>query len=408
VLLLEKQDSIYSEGSSLGEARIARSLGTMGDIFSFLHNESVSEAQHLIEFLNDQDTVAHRMEDLYRTSPVSYVRHRKQMERMLSIMDGQRDSFQFASDPSQGADIFGANFPDSTIMLREYQGYSGTINPQALIAKIHRALSIQGASVRYRTEVQSVHRNGKGFRMDIYDAKEGTSNVLYTHKVVCATGPYTGELLLDLAPYFAELITPQRVFLGFFKINQETYEGLDEVQKERIDRSFPVINSSEGTRYGSFFSMIEKIEKNGSPIFKIGGHFQRKDINDLNAVWQRELALEEVEWGRDRLLKYFQLIDVPLDSADMVHHSGYSCVYSLTPSEVPYVTHLLDETDQPDPNLVVLAGMSGVGAKGAMKYGKLAADLLLDRLAQDTMTMKCYNALGFERLRHDVQAMQGD
>lgn len=50
VLLLEKQDSIYTFGSSYGEARISRSLGPKGDIFSFLQQTAVKETKGLIEY----------------------------------------------------------------------------------------------------------------------------------------------------------------------------------------------------------------------------------------------------------------------------------------------------------------------------------------------------------------------
>ena len=42
VLLLEKQDTLYNTGSSNGEARIARSSNRGDDIWSYLHNLSVS------------------------------------------------------------------------------------------------------------------------------------------------------------------------------------------------------------------------------------------------------------------------------------------------------------------------------------------------------------------------------
>ena len=51
VLLIEQQDSIYTFGSSFGEARISRSLGPKDNIFSYLQQTSVSETQHLIDYL---------------------------------------------------------------------------------------------------------------------------------------------------------------------------------------------------------------------------------------------------------------------------------------------------------------------------------------------------------------------
>ena len=42
---------------------------------------------------------------------------------------------------------------------------------------------------------------------------------------------------------------------------------------------------------------------------------------------------------------------------------SYSCIYSLTSTEVPYVTHIPLETKQRNPNFMVVDGLSGVGGK---------------------------------------------
>ena len=74
VLLLEKQDSIYTHGSSFGEARIARSNNRGNDIWSYLHNNSVAETKKLIRYLQTEETSpAYRMEGIYTTLPVTYV-----------------------------------------------------------------------------------------------------------------------------------------------------------------------------------------------------------------------------------------------------------------------------------------------------------------------------------------------
>jgi glycine/D-amino acid oxidase-like deaminating enzyme len=52
ILLLEQQDRLYSYGSSLGKARIARSLGAKGDIWGALHDETVEEVKQLIQYLS--------------------------------------------------------------------------------------------------------------------------------------------------------------------------------------------------------------------------------------------------------------------------------------------------------------------------------------------------------------------
>ena len=73
VLLLGKQGDVYTSGSSLGEARISRSFGDKGDIFSYLQQQGIVEAQKLIEFLNQEDSKPHKMEDIYITTSITYI-----------------------------------------------------------------------------------------------------------------------------------------------------------------------------------------------------------------------------------------------------------------------------------------------------------------------------------------------
>ncbi|MCY4212025.1 MAG: hypothetical protein OXF68_00140, partial [Gammaproteobacteria bacterium] len=57
---------------------------------------------------------------------------------------------------------------------------------------------------------------------------------------------------------------------------------------------------------------------------------------------------------------------------------------------------------EPDSNLVVIAGLSGVGAKGALAYGLIAANLLLGQDDPDPMYQKAQAAFGYERLVADL------
>ena len=215
-------------------------------------------------------------------------------------------------------------------------------------------------------------------------------------------GPYTSTLLRDVAPYFDTLISPQRVFLAFFRVDPKVYQSLSEEQQQKLRQFYPVINSSKGTRAGSFFSMIEYDDSAGNPIIKIGGHFQRSDIENLDQVWQKELDQTEIDWSLSSTARYFQMLDLPIKEEDIQWVKGYSCVYSLTATEVPIVSPIIGPDRTPKTDFVVLGGMSGVGAKGAMSYGLIAADLLTNREEQDSMYTVVKKALGFERLLQDV------
>ncbi len=401
VLLLEKQAAEYTEGSSLGEARIARSLGPENDVWSYMHNRTVAEVEELIAFLNSHEP-GHSMEDVYTTSPVSYVRHRSQSSRIESLQQNQVDRYEYASTPEEAAALFDLKMPADTIMWREYKAHSGTINPQALIAYLHKATELLDGDVQYRNQVDELAREGGGYSLLVTNTATGASSRLQAEKVVSAAGPYTGRLLANVAPYFDSLINPQRVFLAYFAIDPELYDAWSEADQQRFSDLYPAINSTDTSPRGSFFTMLEGRTPRGSPIIKIGGHFQRSDISDLDSVWQEELTEAEIQWSRESTARHLSLLGLDIDEADLSYVQGYSCVYSLTATEFPYVTQLRNDLGEPDPNLVVVAGLSGVGAKGALAYGRIAANLLLGEDEPDAMYQKAKAAFGYDRLVSDL------
>ena len=401
VLLLEKQAAEYTEGSSLGEARIARSLGPVGDIWSYMHNQTVAEVEELVAFLNRHEP-GHSMNDIYTTSPVSYVRHHSQAAWVERIRQNQVDRYEYASTPEEAEALFNLTMSPDTIMWREYKAHSGTINPEALIAYLHKALVLLGSSVQYESRVDELFRNGGGYALLVTNTRTEESRHLRAAKVVSAAGPYTGRLLQNTAPYFDSLIDPKRVFLAFFAIAPDIYHSWAERDRQRFRDLYPAINSTNPTREGSFFTMLEGETRDGSPVIKVGGHFQRSDISDLDSVWQEDLTETEIEWSRESTARHLSLLDLGIGEEDLDYVSGYSCVYSLTATEVPYVTHVRDDLGDPDSNLVVIAGMSGVGAKGALAYGLIAANLLLGKDDPDPMYQKAKAAFGYERLVSDL------
>jgi glycine/D-amino acid oxidase-like deaminating enzyme len=400
VLLLEKQGAVYTEGSSFGDARISRSLGPPGDIWSYMHNRTVSEMKELIAVLNEHGDSLD-MDAVYTTSPVNYVRHKSQLNR-VDYLPLQADRYEIATTPKEAVERFGVSMPIDAYMVREYKDHSGTINPAAVIKLLHRGIETLGGHVAYGQRVMRLTRAGDAYELGVSDLESGSMETLIVPKVVSAAGPYTGSLLIDVAPEFDRLVTPKRVYLAFFEVTPQFWDGLSPSEQLGLRNLFPAINSTVPGRATGSFSMVERFTPRGTPILKIGGHFQRTDISDLDAVWQEELSEDEEQWARDRLLHHLSLLGVGMGDEHLQLDVGYSCVYSLTGSEVPYVTFAPGVDGAPDPNLVVIAGLSGVGAKGSLAYGVIATDLLLGRTETDPVYLAAREAFGFERLQKDI------
>ena len=395
VILIEQQDSVYTFGSSFGEARIARSLGPENDIFSYLHNRSVSETEKLLQFLNKQEgDSAHNMDDIYTTSPVTYVYYKSHQNSVNNLVTNQDDPFEYAASSEEAAQKFGMSVPDSALVLREFKQYSGNLNPKELIKKLHTGIEYRGNEIRYNHKVTGLQKREDLYEIEITHSKTGETQNIKSRKVVSAAGPYTGQLLKDIAPAFDQLISPKRVFLAFLKINSETYSSLSSAQKQKIMEFYPVANFTSEL----MFSMIEKVDSDGVPIIKIGGHLIREEIQNVDEVWQKELTADEKNWALRSTLNYLQQLEIPVRQDHLQYVDGYSCVYSLTKSEVPFVTSIVDKENRPDPNFIVLGGMSGVGAKGAMTYGLIGANLLLQQEEASEMYQLTKAALEADRL----------
>ena len=403
VIVLEMQDSVYHQGSSFGEARIARSNNRGNDIWSYLHNRSVKETQLLVEYLNQSaPDRTYSITDIYTTAPVTYVGRSTIYDQLLASLIRQKVNYDMAVNPQEGKRKYNVKLPDSVLIQREYNLHSGTLNPKALIQLLHTAIRRKGSAIRYNNKVTAVQYDTLSNTYDVttINQKTNETNILKAHQIVSAAGPYTGTLLQDIAPYFDQLIDPQRVFLAFFKIQDSTYANLTDQDIKKVKSFYPVINSAQGTRDGSFFSMIEYYDQNNHPIIKIGGHFQRSTIDDLDKVWEKSLSKEEIQWSLNSTSNYMDLLDLPIKKNDLQLVDGYSCVYSLTQSEVPLVTPIKTNTGEPNHDFIVMGGMSGEGAKGAMTYGHMAARLLKGPIptTEDTLYQITAESLGFHRI----------
>ena len=400
VLLLEQQDSIYTFGSSFGEARISRSLGPKEDIFSFLQQTSIKETKGLIEYLNEGERkVLHSMQDIYRTSPVTYIYTQSQINEVEELLDGQLDKYEYASTKEEAKETFGMKISDTTMVIREYKQYTGTLNPKVLIKKLHLGIRKSGNRINYSQKVTSLKKEDGIYKIKITDNKTGTNKTILSKKVVAAAGPYNGSLVKDIAPYFSDLISPKRLFLSFLKIKSDKYVMLTSDQENRLISSYPVayLNSE------IFYSMIEKFDSDQRPLLKVGGHFLRTEIKELDEVWAMQLTEQEIQWSKENTADYLDKLDLPIKFSDLEFDKGYSCVYSLTESEIPYVSHGFKNITDIDSSFVLVGGMSGIGAKGSLAYGLFAADLILDNKNDSFMYQKAKSALGSQRLMEDIQ-----
>ena len=272
---------------------------------------------------------------------------------------------------------------------------------------MHKAIALTGNQILYNHKVTNLTKNDNQYNIEVLNSKSGETYFMTVDKVVAAAGPYNGWLLKNLCPYFDKLIDIKRVFVSFYRLKPDVFKNLTPQTKAKLFESYPCINSTEGTRDGANFSMIESFDNNGNPLIKIGGHFQRTQISNLDHIWKQKLSNDEIAWGHKHIMRYWKFIDLGIKPADLEYESGYSCVYSLSKNEVPYVTPAYIN-EKSDNSLIVLAAMSGVGDKGCLAYGELAMHHLLDMGEDDELYKITKEAMGYERLRSDILALADD
>ncbi len=394
VMLIEQQDLVYNSGSSLGEARIARALGPEGDLWAFLHNKSLDETQLLIDYLNFISEEKHSMTDLYTTSPVSYVFYEEEpkLGGFESVLDNRSEFCEYAFSDEEARKKFNMQMPaKASALIREFKEHSGTLDPRELIRKLHLALKGKGNSILYNTRVESIKEQKGIYSVETLNLTTGENSVLTCSKLMVAAGAYSGLLLKNLVPAINKIIKPQRVFLSFFKINKKVFNAFTDEQKKALLNAYPAIYFTPELSY----AMIEAVDTDGIPIIKIGGHFCRSEIEDVHSVWEQKLSEDEINWSAKNTLQHLKDALLPVKEEELQFIRGYSCVYSLTKNEIPIVSAVVDKNRKTLPDFVFMGGMSGVGAKGAMAYGKIAADLLLGKIAADSAYLKAVDDLSF-------------
>lgn len=396
VTLVEQQAEHYTRGSSYGSARISRSLGPKKDIFSFVHNRTVKEVERLTDFLNsEKPDKKHKMEDIYSTSPVSYLYSKEQYDDINKLnYKKQRKDFRRASGDSAFRK-FGVTLKDDQVLIREYRAYSGTINPKELIKKLQLGIEKKGGKIKHNRKVLHLIKKGDYFEIELLNTKTNEIKTIQAKKVVVAAGPYTVSVLKDFAPYFNRIIVPKKVLLSYFKIKDKRYQQLSDAEKKSIVNAQPMF-SQLGKEY---FSMIEKMENNSSPIFKVGGHQIRRNIIDLDAIWDMKPNKKELKWIKKHFKKHLEMLEIFLTKKEIELTEAHNCVYAMTRSKIPLVTPIFDRFGSLDKNIIVIGGMSGIGAKGCLGYAAIGANLILGKEESSKIYRKAAKAFGNPSVR---------
>lgn len=381
VLLLEQQGKNYHNGSSFGAARISRSLGPKKDIFSFVHNKTVKEVEKLIDYLNAVSTGRlHQMEDIYNTSPVSYLYDKSQYDQ-INKLRYKKQKYDYRRGSGDSAfRKFGVTLKPNQVLVRENRLHSGTINPKALIKKLRIGIDAKGGQIKYHSKVVNLEKKDGIFEIEVVNTSTQKTKIIKAKKVVVAAGPYTVSVLKKFAPYLNRILTPKRVFLAFFKIKDKRYAELSPAEIKSIFASQPMF-SQIGKEY---FSMIAQVDKNGIPVIKAGGHKIRRNIIDLDRVWTMAPIKKEVKWLRKQFKKYMEMLEIYVKKKEIELVDAYNCVYTETRSHIPLVTAIQNEYGSLDKDIVIISGMSGIGAKGCLGYGTIGANLITGKQGPST------------------------
>ncbi len=368
VQLIEQQPEQYHHGSSLGTARIARSLGLPNNIWSFMHDQTVQEIKQLISFLQQEDSSTHQMSDIYTTSPVNYVffDSTTKLGGLQGVLEQRDAGCRYAFNNQQATHEFGLTLPnDAVAIVREERNFSGTLNPHALITKLHRAIVLKGGTIHYNTRVRNLSCQASNYHLLLETA--AATNVIDSHYLLSAAGPYTAGLLHQLIPDIAAYIQPKRVFVALFTFDPNVFAAWTKTQIKALFKLYPAIYFNKELS----FAMVEHVNAAGIPMIKIGGHFCRSNYECVDTVWSQALSVSEIEWAKQETIAHLNTAN--LSAKGLYYDRGYSCVYSLTKDEIPIVSRLPKDKQDVLPGFVLMGGMSGVGAKGCMAYGRLAA-----------------------------------
>jgi sarcosine oxidase len=231
----------------------------------------------------------------------------------------------------------GYRFPREYFAL--YQPDGGILDPEECVAAHLTAAHAAGADIRLNEAVTALEVHGGGISVRTAHGEHTAERVVVT------AGPWTGELLPDLAA----LAVPERQVVGWFT----PLDG-GAFAPER----FPVFNVQveEGRYYG--------FPADASGV-KVGRYHHRGEVVDPT-TYNRDTDADDEALLRRYVSRYLPRANGALARAQ-------TCLFTNSPDE-----HFIIDLVGATPGLVVAAGFSGHGFKFCSVVGEILADLAID------------------------------
>jgi len=404
VTLLEAQSETYTVGSSIGNSRITRCLEHQKSVLSYIQILSIQKSKELISFLNSQQAGAnHAMEEIYKTSPITSIYEKHTQSNSVDSLQYDKSLCDYlVAEKVDAFEQLAFTIDEAEIVFQEYKEYSGIFDPKKLIEKLCLGIKLFDNEILYQHKVLDLVRNENGYLIEVLDEATNKTITLKAAKVIVAGGAWSGEILQNIAPYFKKLLKPKSVFNCYFTISDAVYNGFSKDQRDKIISFLPIFY-----RYTDrFYAMIDNFNSTDPPVFKTGCDALQKRIKQINEAWNLEPSPEEVSKNKNYLHHYFEMLNISIDLNDIELVENRACVYTMSTNEKPFVTQLITKNGKIDENAIVIAGLSGLGAKGSLGYGFIATQLLLGKTYEDPMFLKAMDELGTKRLLKELEILR--
>ena len=65
------------------------------------------------------------------------------------MLTHQADTYEVALSPEESIEKFGMTITENAVLIKEFKKFSGTMNPKALLGKLHEAIRRKGNVIKY-------------------------------------------------------------------------------------------------------------------------------------------------------------------------------------------------------------------------------------------------------------------